>query len=52
MPTIDICFTAMVCQNLCQAHLQEVGLTQILADHDSETIVNGWHGYFNVFVQQ
>jgi hypothetical protein len=27
------CF--MVCKNLCQAHLQGVGLMQILADHVS-----------------
>lgn len=28
----------MVCRNLHQGHLQEVGLMQVLADHDSETI--------------
>ena len=37
----------MVCSNLRQAYLQEVGLTQILADHGSETTVNGCHDYFN-----
>jgi hypothetical protein len=29
LPTIHSCFTAMVCHNLRQAYLLEVGLTQI-----------------------
>ena len=39
----------MACWNLRQAHLQEVGLTQIPADHGSQTTVNGWQYYFNFF---
>ena len=31
---------------LRQAHLQEVGLTQILVEHGSETIVNDCQGYW------
>ena len=31
MPDYGQCF--IVCWNLCKAHLQEVGLTQILAHH-------------------
>jgi hypothetical protein len=42
----------MVCRNLRQAHLQDVGLTQIPANHGSQTTVNGWHDYFNIFLQQ
>jgi hypothetical protein len=34
----------MVCQNLCQAHLQEVGLTQIPTNHGIETTIIGCHG--------
>ena len=41
----------MVCQNLRQAHLQEVGQTQIPAYHDNETYVNGCHDYFDFFQQ-
>ena len=37
----------MVCMHFCQAHLQEVGLTQNPANHDNQTIVIGCHGYLN-----
>ena len=33
-----------VWQNLRSAHFQEVGLTQILEDHGSETVVNDCQG--------
>jgi len=36
---VDSCFTAMVCRNLRQAYLLEVGLTQIPADHAALSIV-------------
>ena len=41
----------MVCQNLCQAHLQEVGLIKFLANHGSETTINSYQAYFNIFKQ-
>jgi hypothetical protein len=39
----------MQCRNLRQAHLQEVDLTQIPANHGNETTMNGWQDYFNFF---
>lgn len=41
----------LVCWHLCQAHLEEVGLMQISAYHDSQTIIIGCHSYFNILVQ-
>ena len=46
MAAIDICFTAMVCRNLRQAYLLEVGLTQILVDH--ELLSTTYHVRFHV----
>ena len=42
----------MVGWNLCQAHLKVVGLTQIMANHDSQTIVIDCQFILNMFVQQ
>jgi hypothetical protein len=39
----------LVCWHLRQAHLEEIVLTQILAYHDSQTIVIGCHIYFQYF---
>ena len=36
--------------NLCQANLQEGGLTQIPIDDGSETTVNGCQNYFDIFI--
>ena len=38
IPTADSCLTTRVCRNLRQAYLLEVGLTQILADHEALSI--------------
>ena len=29
--------------------MDKVGLTQILADHGSQTTINDWHDYLNIF---
>ena len=38
IPTADSCLTTRVCRNLRQAYLLEVGLAQILADHEALSI--------------
>jgi hypothetical protein len=38
MPSVDNCLTTMVCRNLRQAYLLDVGLTQIPADHGALSI--------------
>ena len=42
----------MLYWNLHQAHLKEVGLMQILANHDSQTFIIGYCGFYNFFVKQ